>query len=165
MAFYKNLATVFILSFANLSVAHPSSSAFPRGCEVVDFAFRQKYLIINEHGSQTFYLMQNHSNRSIEIEHIETRPDPYLSPKLQSQLLPKHWSAFASDVDNYFFQCFIHEAGARIQVDCGDYLDVCKYPRAKFVLSNQGTYWVSTNKELRHVLSDAARGKKILLHW
>ena len=35
------------------------SGTFPRGCEVTGFGYNENYLILNEHGEQTFYLLQN----------------------------------------------------------------------------------------------------------
>ncbi len=164
MAFYKKFATVFVICLTNYTFAQPTPALFPRGCEVSGFAFRQQFLIINEHGNQTFYLMQNHANHIVELEHVETRADTFMSPKLESTLAPQHWAAFASDVDNYFFRCFVRSKDERIKVDCADYLDICQYPRVKFALSNQGSYWVSTNKSRQQVIHDATT-KGIFLHW
>ena len=135
MAFYKKFATVFVICLTNYTFAQPAPALFPRGCEVSGFAFRQQFLIINEHGNQTFYLMQNHANHIVELEHVETRADAFMSPKDE-----------------------------RIKVDCADYLDICQYPRVKFALSNQGSYWVSTNKSRQQVIHDATT-KGIFLHW
>ncbi|HVT62013.1 MAG TPA: enhanced entry protein EnhB [Legionellaceae bacterium] len=166
MSFYKKLATVFALSLSAFSFtqAAPASSIFPRGCELSGFAFDKNFLILNETGKQTFYLMQNHSNQTIESEHYETRADVFMSPKMEAKLGPSHWSAFASDEANLYFQCFVHQKNERIAINCGDVLDICQYPRVKFALSNQGNYWVSTDKTRQQVITDAT-AKGIFLHW
>src|SRR3990167_10832324 len=84
------------LAFSALAV--DTTSVFQRGCEVSGFGFSKNFLILNEHGDQMFFLVQNHSSQPIEIEHFETQPDIFMSPKLESQLAADHWSAFASDV-------------------------------------------------------------------
>lgn len=165
MAFYKKLATVFAISLSSAVMAHPSApSLFPRGCEVMGYGFSQHFLILNQTGNQTLYLIQNHSSRTIELEHYETQPDAFMSPKLESQLSANHWAAFASDVKNLYFQCFVRNQEERVAVDCGEILDVCQYPRVKFALSNKGNYWVSTDKQKQQVLNDAS-AKGIFLHW
>lgn len=166
MSFYKKLATIFTLSLSSISLVQASSppSLFPRGCEIAGFAFEKNFLILNDLGRQTLFLMQNHSNQTIELEHYETQADAFMSPKLEAKLGPSHWSAFASDVPNLYFQCFVHRGETRVAINCGDVLDICKYPRVKFALSNQGNYWVSTDKARQQVITDAT-AKGIFLHW
>src|SRR3990167_3952514 len=157
-----HLFFVSLVSAATLDV----SPHFPRGCEVSGFGYSKNFLIINEHGDQMFYLFQNRSHQTIELEHFETQADVFMSPKLETQISPDHWSAFASDVSNLYFQCFVkHQTSQERQsVDCSEVLDVCQYPRVKFALSNMGNYWVSTNKEQGQVIKDAV-AKGILLRW
>ena len=100
MLFYKKLIIIFSLSVLHSTVSF--SSTFPRGCEVTGFGYHDNYLILNERGEQTFYLIQNRSDKSIELEHYETK-DVFMSPKLRSKLDPTHWSAFASDIENHYF--------------------------------------------------------------
>ncbi|MDP3562055.1 MAG: enhanced entry protein EnhB [Legionellaceae bacterium] len=165
MSFYRKLATVLI-SMSSIALTGPTHAAnlFPRGCEVTGFGFSKNYLIVNEHGDQTFYLIQNHSDKQIEIEHYETQTDVFMSPKLESKLAPGHWSAFASDVANLYFQCIVQNGTERQVINCSDVLDVCQYPRVKFALSNMGNYWVSTDKPQAQVIKDAT-AKGIFLHW
>ncbi|MDP3705792.1 MAG: enhanced entry protein EnhB [Legionellaceae bacterium] len=165
MSFYKKLATV--VTYVSLSLLLEPASAenvFPRGCEVVGFGFSKNFLILNEHGDQTLYLIQNHSQEQIELVHYETQKDVFMSPKLESKLAPGHWSAFASDVENLYFQCYVQNSDERGIVNCSEALDVCQYPRVKFALSNMGNYWVSTDKPQAQVIKDAT-AKGIFLHW
>lgn len=169
MAFYKKLATLFIASMANISMAtspaHPHLlSNFPRGCEASGYVFYKNFLVLNEHGNQTFYLIQNHSDQTVEFEHFETKTDVFMSPKLQAKVSPSHWSAFASDVAQLYFRCYLSQDGKRVPVNCANFLNVCQYPRVRFALSNQGSYWVSTDKEQAQVIKDAS-AKGIYLHW
>lgn len=168
MAFYKKLATLFIASLANFSMAHTqSTSLFPRGCESTGFVFYHNFLVINEHGNQTFYMIQNKTSQTVELEHFETKTDAFMSPKLEAKISPSNWSAFASDVEQLYFRCYLQQNGDksdRTAVNCGDYLNVCQYPRVRFALSNQGSYWVSTNKLQAQVIKDAT-AKGIFLHW
>jgi hypothetical protein len=136
---------------------------FPRGCEVTGFGFNQHYLILNENGEQSFYLLQNRSPVRVELQRYEPR-EVFMSPPLTAKLDPSNWAAFASDIGNLHFQCFVNENDTAVKIDCRDVLEICQYPRVKFALSNMGNYWVSTNKTQAEVINEAAN-KGILLHW
>ena len=159
----KISSIVMLFSTLNQSYA---ANIFPRGCLVSGHGFNKNYLVLNEHGDQTIYFMQNRSNAIIELEHVETRPNMFMSPKLESKLLSGHWSAFASDTANTYFKCYKRNTanGERVVTNCQDNLDVCQYARAKFALSNMGNYWVSTDKPLQQVIQDATK-KGIYLKW
>lgn len=161
MLFYRPL--IKLLSLLCFVTTTANAAVFPRGCEVSDFGFQDSHLILNEHGNQALYLIQNHSDKAIDLEHVETK-DLFMSPKLHSKLDPLNWAAFASDTSNFHFKCFIQGEDITTTVNCADVLDVCQYPRVKFALSNMGTYWISTNKEQNQVIKDAA-AKGIYLRW
>jgi hypothetical protein len=139
--------------------------AFPQGCELSGFGYDDPYLIFNDSGNQTYYLIQNHSNSNIKLERVETE-DTFMSPKLRSELKPDHWSAFASDTSNVHFQCFsnTNTDDKPVRISCREALTICQYPRVKFALSNMGSYWVSTNKTQKQVIRDSIK-KGILLRW
>ena len=162
MPLCKKITTTLTLCtlMINLAIATP----FPRGCEVTGYEFNKNYLLLNEQGDQTFYLIQNRSNQIIELEHYETRQNVFMSPKLEAKLDSSNWAAFASDVQNLYFKCYTYEEATRVSMNCRDVLDVCQYPRVKFALSNMGNYWVSTNKAQSQVIKDAV-SKGILLKW
>lgn len=169
MAFYKKLATLFIASLANISMAHPHAPSqpgahFPRGCEASGFVFYKNFLVLNEHGNQAFYLIQNNGDQTIEFEHFEIKTDAFMSPKLEAKVAPSHWAAFAADVAELYFRCYLSENEKRVPVNCANFLNVCQYPRVRFALSNQGSYWVSTDKAQAQVISDAS-AKGIFLRW
>ena len=149
-----SLIPVFLL------LINPAYS-FPKGCEVVGFAYNGPHLVVNDKGTQTFYLIQNHSNKSIELQRL-ANPDEFMSPPLTAKMEPGNWGAFASDVSNMQFQCFLTEGHQPIA--CRDVLEVCQYPRVKFALSNMGNYWVSVNQTLRQVINEAT-AKGIYLRW
>lgn len=152
------------MTYAARQVAPPQPvSNFPHGCEVTGFGYNQNYLTLNEHGDQAFYLIQNRSNKQIEIQRY-TAQDEFMSPKLQSKLDAGAWSAFASDIRGLYFQCYAHENDNIAPINCADVLDVCQYPRVKFALSNMGNYWVSSNKPQAQVIKDAT-AKGIYLRW
>lgn len=138
---------------------------FPNGCEVRGFGFSQNYLVLNDNGAQSFYLIQNHGNKTIELERHETH-EVFMSPSLRIKMDSFNWSAFASDVENQYFQCMLpqEEGQPSLQVDCRDYIDVCQYPRVKFALSNMGNYWVSINKTQTEAINESVN-KGIYLHW
>ena len=161
MLFYTNFIIGFVLNTLLATIAF--ATPFPHGCEVSGFGYSDNFLILNERGVQSFYLIQNRSNKAIELEHVEIK-DVFMSPKLHSKLEPLQWSAFASDVENVHFKCFTQDGENTTSVNCGEALEVCQYPRVKFALSNMGNYWVSTNKDQGQVIKDAV-AKGILLRW
>lgn len=150
--------TVFVVGIANAAV-----NPFPHGCEVSGYGYNENYLILNDNGSQTFFLIQNRSDKPIEMQRIETR-EVFMSPSLTAKIAPSNWAAFASDVENLHFQCFYKVEENVTPVDCRSVLDVCQYPRVKFALSNMGNYWVSTNKSQNEVITEATQ-KGIYLRW
>lgn len=161
MPFNTRLVIAPLLCFFALQ---STAATFPRGCEVTGYGFSKNYLILNEHGDQSFYLMQNHADKEIELEHYETDPNVFMSPKLETKLGPARWAAFASDVASLYFKCYVKQGNERVLVNCSEALDICQYPRVKFALSNMGNYWVSTDKTQAQVIKDATQ-KGIFLHW
>lgn len=136
---------------------------FPRGCEVSGFGYSGRYLILNAEGRQTFFLLQNRSTDTIQLERHETR-DVFMSPKLQTFLASSQWGAFASDEQNLNFQCSIKTDETLKPINCNEVLEICQYPRAKFALSNMGNYWVSTNKTQDLIIKEAV-AKGVYLKW
>lgn len=162
MLYFRAIVSVFLMTVLFNCVAAVSNN-FPHGCEVTGFGFDGSYLIVNPSGNQSFYLIQNRINTSIELQRYETE-EVFMSPSLSAKLEPSNWAAFASDVAALHFQCFINENDTNKQVDCRDVLEICQYPRVKFALSNMGNYWVSTNKTQSEVINESAN-KGILLRW
>ncbi|ASQ45981.1 hypothetical protein clem_07130 [Legionella clemsonensis] len=156
-------AIMVIIYLGKAFGAVSAPTPFPHGCEVRGFGFSDHHLILNETGEQSFYLIQNRSSKPIELQRIETR-EVFMSPSLTAKLDPLNWAAFASDVENLHFQCFVKEEETIKTLDCRDVLEVCQYPRVKFALSNMGNYWVSTNKSQNEVITDATK-KGIYLRW
>ena len=156
----KRLALMGLIS---LVASSTYASGFPRGCEVTGFNYSDNYLILNQEGRQTFFLIQNRSNQSIQLERHETR-DVFMSPKMEANLAPGSWAAFASDEQNLNFQCYTKNENNSARVNCSVVLDVCQYPRARFALSNMGNYWVSTNKPQNLIIKEAV-AKGIYLKW
>ena len=136
---------------------------YPRGCEVTGFAYQNEQLVLNETGEQTFYLIQNRREIPIELERYQDK-EVFMSPKLTTRFSPNRYAAFASDMAQMHFQCFEQQLGERVAINCADALEVCQYPRAKFPLSNMGSYWISTNKTREQVIKDASE-KGIYLRW
>lgn len=140
-----------------------ANSTFPRGCEVSGFGYNANNLIINDTGEQSYYLIQNRSDAKIELERHETG-EVFMSPPLQATLDPANWGAFASDVKNLNFKCYKHIGENTSIIDCRDALEVCRYPRVRFALSNMGNYWISSNKSQYAVIQDSV-AKGIYLKW
>lgn len=151
------------LGLISLIASSAYASGFPRGCEVSGFNYSDNYLILNQAGHQTFFLMQNRSSHPILLERHETR-DVFMSPKMEANLAPGAWAAFASDEQNLNFQCSTKDDSKTDRINCATVLDVCQYPRARFALSNMGNYWVATNKAQNLIIKEAV-AKGIYLKW
>ncbi len=153
------------IQFTLLASASIAAMAFPKGCEVSGFAFQDNYLVLNDNGNQTLFMIQNTGTGNLSLEHIETRADVFMSPKLESKLNTHQYSTFSSDISNFHVKCsIVDETGTATPVNCASYLSVCQYPRAQFPLSNKGNYWISTNKELTQVIQETVK-KGIYLKW
>lgn len=150
---------LFLLTFLSTQ-----ANAFPRGCEVTGYGFNQGFVIFNPEGKQTLYLIANRTNKPIYLERF-TNADDFMSPKLEANLMPGAWGAFAAELRNVPFGCYYLDSEKnKVKLNCQDSLDICQYPRAKFALSNMGTYWVSSNKDQIQVTHEAA-AKGIYLKW
>lgn len=165
MACSNKLTTVILFILLHISIANAkNSSIYPKGCEERGFGYSGEFLVLNETGEQTFYLIQNKSNHQIELENHEVEQDVFMSPKLETKIFANRWAAFASDVKTMHFACFAYDKKQKIPVQCEEVLNVCQYPRVKFASSNMGNYWVSTNKAQSLVVRESIR-KGIFLRW
>jgi hypothetical protein len=162
MSFFNHLIKLSAASLLIINSAQAASS-FPRGCEVSGFGYEQNFLILNETGNQSYYLMQNRSDAKIELERHDTA-DAFMSPPLQATIEAGNWAAFASDVKNVNFKCYKHIDENTSIVNCSEVLEVCQYPRVRFALSNMGNYWISTNKTQSGVIQESV-AKGIYLKW
>lgn len=159
--FFCRFAVASLLVLINIQPLH--AGVFPHGCEVTGFGFSGPHLIVNDRGEQSFYLIQNTSQQTIVLKRVETH-EVFMSPSLSVKLAPSNWAAFASDVENFHFQCFVNENAVLTKINCRNVLEVCQYPRVKFALSNMGNYWVATNKEQQQIIKEAT-SKGIYLRW
>ena len=159
-----NKTAQFIFLILTICTTLAFGAKYPRGCEVKGFGYNENYLILNDLGKQTFYLLKNETDQTIKLKRHETR-DVFMSPSLEAKINPGKWAAFAADIENLHFNCyFINDNEEETEVACQKVLDICQYPRVKFALSNMGNYWVSTNKPQKRVIKDAI-AKGILLRW
>ena len=103
-----HLLFLVIALFMCLACSAAFSTGLPKGCEHTGYEFDDPFVILNQSGDQTFYLIENVANSKIELQKHETE-DIFMSPPLIAILEKGKWAAFASDVRNIHFQCFIHE--------------------------------------------------------
>lgn len=146
-----------------LGMASAAHAVFPRGCERSGYGFDNGQLVINPSGKQSFFMLQNTGSQSVQLQRVEYR-DVFMSPPLTAKIDRANWAAFASDVANFHFQCFLEDAENISPVDCNQFLEVCSYPRVRFALSNMGNYWVASNKTQAQVINEAV-AKGIYLKW
>lgn len=166
LSHYSNfilIVTMTRLLCAFLCLHASASFAFPKGCEDNGFGFHDPYVVFNDTGNQTYFLIQNSGAGTIKLERVETE-DRFMSPKLPCTMSENNWSAFASDIPDVNFQCFSINGRTKTRINCREVLTICQYPRVKFALSNMGSYWVSTNKSQHQVIRESIK-KGILLRW
>lgn len=132
------------------------AESLPPGCEVTGFGYNGSDLVLNQQGGQSFYLLRNGSTHSIELRRIESA-DAFMSPPLVAKMKANNWAAFAADIQDLNFQCFIEQDIEKKAINCRDVLEVCQYPLVKFALSNMGNYWVSVDKTKDQVIQDAVK--------
>jgi hypothetical protein len=140
-----------------------NASEFPGGCKPMGYQFNKGYLLLNDLGKQTFFMIQNKSTTPVSILRVQTK-DAFMSPKFESSISPYQWSAFASDSIHLPLACYSGDNQAGERIDCQAALDICEYPNVKFALSNMGTYWVSMNKSRQDIITDAVK-TGIYLKW
>jgi hypothetical protein len=148
-----------------LTMTAKYSHAFPRGCELRGYGNDGEQIVLNQTGAQTYYLMENTSAERIQVQRVETH-GTFISPALAIRLEPKNWAAFASNIENFHFQCMQLDAenNAANLIPCSSVLSVCQYPRVRFARTNLGNYWVAYNKSQESVIHETA-AKGIYLKW
>lgn len=162
MSSFQQINKFLIFSAMAMSSAH-AESQFPRGCEVTGFGYNQNYLVLNETGNQSYYLIQNRSNSRVELEQLNTE-EGFMNPPLHATLDPMNWGAFASDIQNLNFKCYKQIGEHPETISCSEVLDVCQYPRVRFALSNMGNYWILFNKPQGEIIQESV-AKGIYLKW
>jgi len=159
------LASCFVLVMV---MAGPRSRRFlPRGCQDLGYQFIGQDLILAPEAQsdlQTLYLFFNKTRQKIHMQYI-AQTQSLVSPEWETSLDRKRWAAFAMDHPRMQFICSTVKRRHQAQrIVCSDGLKVCQYLRAKFSLSNRGTYWVAQNKTKSRVVREAIR-TGILLRW
>jgi hypothetical protein len=142
--------------------------AYPKGCVPVDYTYSVDDVVLNESGVQRVYFFNNHGHQPVELVRHEDS-DAEMNPSLNAKLDPGGWSAFASNIAYLYFSCYVPKSAedgniSRFKVRCQDVIDICAYPRAKFAVSNEGNYWITSNKPQMDILKEVA-AKGIYLHW
>ncbi len=158
---HKLFCILFFILFS--SVINANQLGLPRGCEAIGFEFKDNNIILNQLNEQSIYFIQNISQSIIYLLHQE-KTQVFMSLSWQAKLNKNLWATLALNEANMNFNCNKITKGQISIVNCTDVIRVCQYPRVKFTLSNQGTYWISKNKKLRQSMSKAIK-KGILLSW
>lgn len=163
---HRILVLISFLFFSPLILA---ATTFPRGCEAVGFQYINNEIklqpVKNEKNEvQTLYLLHNQAKFIIEVQN-KVDKELIVAPIWKVSLRQKRWAAFAIDKKSILFNCKKPERNGTVAaINCQDVLAICQYPRAKFSLSNLGTYWVTNNRSKNEVVRRAS-GKGILLRW
>lgn len=160
----------YLTLFALFAPIACSARDFPRGCESVGHQFSQQDLILkpkvadDAKSPQTLYMLKNTSRQTIIVRN-HVNKEMIVAPVWEATIYRNRWAAFATNKAITKFQCQSQSrTKKKIAVNCEEVLDVCQYPRAKFSISNFGTYWVTSNQSLSGAIRQASR-KGILLRW
>jgi hypothetical protein len=169
----KKLCCYSLLIFISTATfaKYQAPSIFPGGCKVSGYGFKYNKLVLYPKGRQAFYLIYNHSNEPVIMEHVPKKRNGFMSPMMKTTLDPENWAGLATDINKIRFVCYKYDNSQieaenpnAIPLSCNEILDVCEYPYVRFADTNHGTYWTSTNKTRTEVINDTTR-KGIYLRW
>ena len=66
-----NKTAQFIFLILTICTTLAFGAKYPRGCEVKGFGYNENYLILNDLGKQTFYLLKNETDQTIKLKRHE----------------------------------------------------------------------------------------------
>lgn len=121
-------------------------------CKASSFSFNKGYLVLHSPNKQLLFILHNTSNRTLYLDH----PDQHLAVGAgwSTKIDAGNVSAFSLDVDRKHmpFHCMVrnhfsfkHHSPRFKTVCCEDFLSVCQIPGTRFLIGNEGTYWVADN--------------------
>jgi hypothetical protein len=156
----------FMQSFISLTagvVLTAQAETFPPNCEPVNSSFSEQRVLFNTQnpGEQHLYLLFNAGKQVINLSY--KNKNAFVDIGWQTSLKPGRWSAFAVNEDDYPITCEVDDSAAAAN-PC-QALQICQLSKAKFALSNQGSYWVAENGSLREILSQVRKKGIIANSW
>lgn len=147
-----------------------ANTKFPRGCEAVGYEFKDMNAVLQpkqqegEDSLQTLYMLRNASRNTLIVRN-HVNKEAIVAPVWEATIYHNRWAAFATNKPLTKFQCQTQSrAQQKTIIDCKDVIEICQYPRAKFSISNFGTYWVTSNQSQSGAIRQAVQ-KGILLRW
>jgi len=167
------IKTIIWLVIASLTIfshiGYSRSNDFPRGCEPKGFEFigenvKLHHTAQEDAPQQTLYLLHNTSSKRLKIQN-KVDKQAIVAPVWNVELNRYRWAAFATNKKEVIFRCKnLYRRANESSTSCQEVIEICQYPRAKFSISNYGTYWVTSNKSLNQTIRKAIK-KGILLRW
>jgi hypothetical protein len=143
----------FFQAFIGLTAGvmlNAQAGTFPPNCEPVNFSFSEQRVLFNTQNpeGQHLYLLFNGGDEEIILSH--KNKNTFVDIGWQTTLQPERWSAFAVNEINYPVTCEVDNP--TLAANPCQALRICELLKAKFALSNQGSYWVAENGGLRLIL-------------
>ena len=128
----------------------------PPGCHAGNFSFEKGSLLLNtKDNKQRLFFIYNTTKGNVELAHYGKQT--FFNNTWQTYLGKGLVSAFAVDERNYEIACGINKGREIDQVPCENVISVCDFTRARFELSNNGSYWVTENKYSKHLIYELRR--------
>lgn len=142
--------TLFVL-LSLVTISSYAANQVPQGCYPENFTFEKGSLILNaKDNKQRLFFLYNISGQAIEVVHYGKQS--FFNSNWQTYIGRGLASAFAADEKQYEIACGIRKETKIDQVPCEQVLSICDYARARFELSNQGSYWVAENQSPRRLV-------------
>lgn len=145
-------------SFAAVPAAATPAAAktpapFTASCQPLKLKSQNKNIMLDgsESVSSQIYLIQNHSDKSIWLDHPAKRTSA--SAGWSSYLRPGDWSAMLVDKKGFSLSCAVIAPGKVENLDCEQALAVCKPPHLVYTPSRKGSFWLVEGKSWKELLN------------
>ena len=157
---YPLFIFLFICIFNN---GFAKTVKFPKGCESIGYEFNNKEVNFLTYQEQALYFIYNPGQKIIKLSSGKSESN-IIDLGWCINLKPKRWAAIAINSEDLKMHCELESISTSQLQRCSNAIEICQYPRAKFTLSNQGTYWIAKNDHLKKAMSKAIK-RGILLSW
>ena len=150
----SSYAAIPLMSAASVPPAQPAKPAnfFTVSCAPIKIKAQNSIIMLdgNTSGSSQIYLIKNHSQKSIWLDHPSKRTTA--SAGWSSYLRPNEWSAVLIDKKGFALSCAVIEPGKVENLDCEAALTVCRPPHLVYNPSRKGSFWLVEGKTWKEMV-------------
>lgn len=131
----------------------PIIQPLPFCCKPCGFAFKCNTLVLNPGGDcqmdhsirrkSHLYVIKSKTNNEIWLDHP---PSCQASTSgWTSRLGCGRFSAIKIDVHDFVLTCAVRDCGQYLCIPCSKVIEVCRVEDAKFLIGQEGNFWVAEN--------------------